>query len=480
MQIFVHRLLIISMIILIKPISGAAEDHSEYLEGPFYSVHEVTEACLDCHDDAAESFMQSIHWTWGTDQNLPQNHRSAVVGKRTVLNNYCIGLESNEARCTSCHAGYGWKDASFDFEDPMNIDCLVCHENTGTYQKFPTKAGYPVDKETEFPQGSGKLFKVPDLEKIARSVGEPPTRAACGSCHYYGGGGNNVKHGDLDAVLINPSRELDVHMGGANMLCVDCHKTNDHTITGNAMSVSTQTSETLTCESCHGETPHEKNAHYLDAHAKTLACQSCHIPAFARANPTKMSWDWSQAGDSERKVNQDENGMPDYNKKKGAFVWGKNVIPTYAWYNGDSKRMLLGDQIDLNKINTIVAPIGSKADKSSKIYPFKVHTGKQIADKKNKYLLPTHLFNGGYWDHFDWEKSVTVGAEKSGIEYSGSYTFVETEMYWDINHMVAPKEEALKCKSCHSKTKDTRMDWKSLGYESDPRYTKGQSRTSMR
>ncbi len=29
--------------------------------------------------------------------------------------------------------------------------------------------------------------------------------------------------------------------------------------------------------------------------------------------------------------------------------------------------------------------------------------------------------------------------------------FIETEMYWPINHMVAPKEESLSCESCHSR-----------------------------
>jgi len=467
-----NLLIILTMLVSGLPPALMAEDHSDYLEGPFESVHEVTEACLDCHDDAAASFMQSIHWTWGTPQDLDESTRSAIIGKRTVLNNFCIGLESNEARCTSCHAGYGWKDQSFDFSDPLNIDCLVCHENTGSYHKFPTMAGYPVDKPTEFPKGSGKIHQVPDLELIARSVGGPPTRQACGSCHFYGGGGNNVKHGDLEAALVNPSRSLDVHMGGADMSCVDCHETQDHGISGHAMSVSTHRSETLSCESCHGDKPHKKYAYYLDRHVEKVACQTCHIPAYARHNPTKMSWDWSQAGDGNRKVNKDENGMPDYDKKKGAFTWGRNVIPDYAWYNGESTRMLLGDPIELEGMNTLSAPIGSRADNKSKIYPFKIHTGKQVADKKNKYLLPTHLFDGGYWDHFDWQKSVKTGAEKAGIAYSGTYTFVATRMYWEIDHMVAPKEEALGCNDCHRRSLPSRMNWKVLGYDGDPRYLK--------
>ncbi|NIR40058.1 MAG: cytochrome C, partial [Actinobacteria bacterium] len=67
-----------------------------------------------------------------------------TYGKNQVLNNYCVNVRTNEPRCTSCHAGYGWRDETFDFEDPGNIDCLVCHEQTGAYKKFPTGAGHPV------------------------------------------------------------------------------------------------------------------------------------------------------------------------------------------------------------------------------------------------------------------------------------------------------------------------------------------------
>ncbi len=38
-----------------------------------------------------------------------------------------------------------------------------------------------------------------------------PDRTNCGSCHFNGGGGNNVKHGDLDESLYNPTETTDVH-----------------------------------------------------------------------------------------------------------------------------------------------------------------------------------------------------------------------------------------------------------------------------
>ena len=46
------------------------------------------------------------------------------------------------------------------------------------------------------------------------------------------------------------------------------------------------------------------------------------------------------------------------------------------------------------------------------------------------------------------------------------YGFAETTMYWPQTHMVAPKERALQCQSCHAE--GGRMDWAALGYDGDP------------
>jgi len=440
-------------VLIYMPNRILSEDHANYIAGPFEHPSEVTENCLMCHQDQAESFMHTVHWTWSSEpMDVPDHPEKVKLGKRNVLNNFCIGLRTNFPRCTSCHAGYGWEDQSFDFSDAKNIDCMICHDNTGTYSKTPTGAGLPSPGI--------------DLVAVAQNVG-PTTIQSCGSCHFYGGGGNNVKHGDLAEALIDPPNDLDVHMGGQDFTCTACHMTEGHKIEGSALSVSTHSSQTVACVQCHGTASHTKYARFLEKHVERIACQTCHIPEFARANPTKMHWDWSTAG-QDREVTLDEFGKPTYAKKKGSFVWDKNVIPTYAWYSGKSTHMLVGDKVNLNAMNSITKPIGSRDDPESKIYPFKVHTAMQIADAKNKYLLPTHLFGGGYWSHFDWDKSVAAGADAYGLDYSGEYTFVETEMYWKINHMVAPKEEALKCSVCHSEIKETRLDWEALGYDGDP------------
>jgi hypothetical protein len=57
--------------------------------------------------------------------------------------------------------------------------------------------------------------------------------------------------------------------------------------------------------------------------------------------------------------------------------------------------------------------------------------------------------SGAYWADFDWTRSVEAGMKAAGLPFSGTVGFVETEMYWPITHMVAPKEQALRCDDCH-------------------------------
>ena len=62
--------------------------------------------------------------------------------------------------------------------------------------------------------------------------------------------------------------------------------------------------------------------------------------------------------------------------------------------------------------------------------------------------------------------SIKIGMDGTGLAYSGSYGFAPTTMYWRIDHMVSPKEDALSCLDCHGD--NGRMDWKALGYKGDP------------
>jgi len=215
-----------------KPLKlNTTADHTKFkeLQKPFNSGPEVTKACLACHTEAAGQIHRTKHWKW---EYLNPDTKQ-MLGKKTILNNFCISIASNYASCTSCHVGYGWKDANFDFKSDENVDCLACHDTTGNYKKPPGLAGNVVTKDMEFPPGSGKILKAIDLSKIAQKVGKS-SRDTCGACHFFGGGGDGVKHGDLDSSMSAPDKELDVHMDatGLDFTCATCHKTSSHDVAG--------------------------------------------------------------------------------------------------------------------------------------------------------------------------------------------------------------------------------------------------------
>jgi len=426
------------------PDDSPATDHSALLKGPFETGGDVTLACLDCHDDAATEVMRTNHWTWQAPPvEVDWREEPVSTGKANVLNNFCIGIQSNWTGCTRCHAGYGWEGADFiETATEDDVDCLVCHDQSGQYVK--AASGLPADGV--------------DLVAAAQSVGLP-TRENCGSCHFNGGGGDAVKHGDLDETLYYPDEALDVHMGRHDFQCTDCHQTADHDIKGRSISVSVDNANQVACTDCHDAAPHDDAR--VNAHTDSVACQTCHIPAGARREPTKMVWDWSAAGQD---LPEDQHS---YLKIKGSFIYEGDFIPAYDWYAGTAERYLLGDPIDPNEVTRINDPIGDITDPNAKIWPFKIHRANQIYDTVNNILLvPKTVGEGGYWTEFNWDLAAQLGSDVTGLDYSGEYGFTWTEMYWPITHMVAPAELALKCSDCHSA--DSRMDWEALGYLGDP------------
>ena len=450
---------------------AATADHSRFkqLQGPFKSGPDVTRACLECHNLAGHQVMKSIHWTWEGG-----NKAGKLLGKQHAANSFCGSPLSNEPRCTSCHAGYNWTDQHFDFTNQEDVDCLACHDTTGSYKKVATDAGHPLYAPREMPKGSGRIAQPPDLAKVAQQVGKSG-RQNCGACHFNGGGGDAVKHGDLDTSLIQPRRELDVHMAkdGANLSCADCHTFNDHIPSGSRFKVEAKDPHGLdlprddhnraTCESCHGAAPHPDAK--LNHHAGKVACQTCHIPEFARGGiATKTLWDWSTAGkrgpDGKPLYIQGEHGHLKYSAEKGDFEYGENVRPTYKWYNGTVRQIAMTDKIDDSKILEINAVEGSAADPKARIWPFKVMVGKQPYDPVNKTLVVNHVFGDddtAFWTNFDYAKSIQAGMDYAGLPYSGQYAFIETRMNWFITHMVAPKEQAVPCQDCHTRAADGRL-----------------------
>lgn len=456
--IFTALIIIVPIVLVMAPESEAkanpwdsvperieATSHAGLFAGPFETGNDVTLACLNCHEDAAHQVMQTNHWTWQAPPvEVEWSDELVSTGKANLINNFCIGIQSNWTGCTRCHAGYGWDEADyFETAGEDDVDCLVCHDQSGAYVK--SSSGLPAEGV--------------DLLMAAESVGLP-TRENCGDCHFNGGGGNAVKHGDLDSSLYYPGDHVDVHMGRYDFQCIDCHQGADHTIKGRSISVSVDNENQVYCTDCHDSSVHEDER--INAHLDSVACQTCHVPSGATREPTKMEWDWSAAGQD---ILEDEH---EYLKIKGSFIYESDFLPDYAWYNGDvSYRYLLGDQIDPD-VTTVLNPLdGDINDSTAKIFPFKVHRAEQIYDAVNNYLLlPKTVGEGGYWTEFDWNLAAQLGSEAVGLDYSGEYGFTSTEMYWPITHLVVPAEHALQCTDCHSE--NGRMDWQALGYYGDP------------
>lgn len=431
----------------VKPVPSV--DHSKLvaLNVTFETPQEVTEACISCHTERHREIMSSSHWNWERTAYI-EGRGLAFVGKKNLLNNYCIGSTANEQACAMCHIGFGMTNDRFDFRNASNVDCMVCHDNSDEYLKGSAMAGYPD--------------RTVNLQNVAKSVGSP-RKSNCGSCHFYSGGGNNVKHGDLEESLLACDRNVDVHMAanGMDMSCVTCHTAENHVMKGRLYSVSSDNTNRAFCEDCHTDRPHLDDL--LNRHGPKVACQTCHIPYYAKVNATKMAWIWSEAGkflDGKPYTEEDAAGNHIYMSIKGRFVWEKDVLPEYEWFNGTADHYLLGDTIasiplELNKLN------GSFHDPQSTIIPVKIHRGDQIFDKQTGMLIQPKLFSAqpgdsAYWKDFDWDLAAEAGMKRVGLPYSGEYGFVETMMYWPINHMVSPGDQSVGCAECHTRN-DSRM-----------------------
>jgi len=422
-------------------------DHSKLpeLQKEFRNPHEVTAACLSCHTERGAEVLANAHWNWEREAYI-EGRGVTYLGKKNLLNNFCTGIISNEQACNKCHIGYGWKDNSFDHGNQYNIDCLVCHDRTGTYEKATGGAGYP-------PMGDD----APDYRLIVQHVGIPG-KENCGYCHFMSAGGNNVKHGDLEIALLNCDRNVDVHMGkdGLDMSCVDCHVTERHQMRGKYYAVSSTPENRAHCEDCHGSFPHTKSK--LNEHTVKVDCRTCHIPTYAKVNPTKMFWDWSTAGRRQGGMPYhilDSLGNEIYLSTKGDFAWRTNVEPEYVWFNGTADHHLITDLIQSDTIN-INTLFGSYRDHNSKIIPVKIHRGRQPYDTEYLTLLQAKLWaaqegEGALWVDLDWEAALSAGMEYAGLPYSGNYDFVHTRMYLPVSHMVSKSEDALKCEDCHTR-----------------------------
>ena len=406
--------------------------------------------CVSCHASEADSILHSEHMQWS--------------GKWKEVNTYCTAPEPADFACRSCHVSTG-KVQNNTIND---TDCLICHNDTykralgpqtnvvnvvdwtgatKTYN-FPVK----VNGDYQFQPRYDLMPAGTTMLSLAQNV-KAPSRTTCLNCHAKAGGGDGVKRGDLameNAASTNAT--LDVHMDsdGANLTCQSCHVPQNHLIPGKGVDLRVSEGGTVTCQQCHTSAPHTANAK-LNTHAGRVACQTCHIPRFAKATVgTEMSRDWT---------------TPHWNPAgcngQGAWIGeetkGYNVVPTYKFWNGQSDIYNFGETISAQGgVYNMAQALGSIND--GKLYPMKVHTSVQplhnASGRMVQYDVLWQFMTGKY------DEAAARGVTFMGL--SGSYSWVTTSADQLITHGVEPKANALQCATCHDT--NSQMNLQALGY----------------
>ncbi len=382
--------------------------------------------CVNCHAQEVHSFSLSNHYKW--------------EGKLGVINDFCGYPDINfgpaklkningillDGGCATCHAGMGEKPTA---DNPLNADCLVCHSSD--YRRTAVQ----VDGVWRF---SADLANMPETISIQAE----PSRYSCLVCHVYAGGGGNNKRGDLSDVLVNPTPAQDVHMG-SGMSCVDCHLAEDHRIAGQGVDLRIDEGVAMrACTDCHN--PQSDHPQDIRRHLDKVACQSCHIPAYARAVSTDMLRDYRSSEVNARGLYEP------------TITRGSNVIPVYAFWNGENGYYEFRAPAVENQ--ALAWPLGGIND--GKLYPFKLHSAILPQDPLTQAILPAKA--GIVFQTGNMDAAIRAGALEAGFDLAQGYTFINTQRYMGVFHEMPPADQVLDCADCHEAA--NRMDFAALGY----------------
>jgi hypothetical protein len=431
-----------------------SHDHSgkKALQGVQSAEEAVTTGCGKCHArKQGNDLLSANHYSWNGNKELQ-------------VNNFCTIAMPN-AHCIKCHAGFDriYNDYPGSPLENNKSDCLVCHA------QYYDRAVNPDHTTTGVITDEGLAKGVDNWEALSKTVGRKPHKALCLRCHAGAGGGN--KQGDLGASLATATADLDVHMGGLCMECVDCHATVEHNIEGAGTQHPAGTTR-FSCQKCHTTAEHASSD--LNNHTDWLACQTCHIPVFAKADTTNNNWYYDMQG----------------------FTLTKdtNLTPVYKWWDGTSTENfdLLNDTVSTTPPTVLAGPVDAAKPNNPtnqtaiKAYPFYEHLGANPYDTTSDKIMPFYrkstecgsieAADGGNRnrDLAYWNCAISNAvADWVAAGYSMSYTtdsvgFAETVMYLNLNHEVT-KANALNCSDCHGTATPPAHNgswtgWGDLGY----------------
>lgn len=442
-------------------------------------------ACLSCHDggDGGVQYDQmwsSTHYAWTGEAVDMTNQQGTQQGKLTnAVNSYCINILGDWPVCGSCHVGRGIEPGQGDTK--ANIDCLACHssEYMGARARLP----------------DGSMGVASPTDTMVQNLGKP-TRLNCLMCHAKAGGGDAVKRGDLSlATITNSDANFDVHMNtsGPDLSCQSCHVFEQHLVIGKGSDLrptdDPNRGAEVKCTTCHNNDGNGGWSHAIaganrsegDRHGARVACQSCHIPTYAKV-ATEVTRDWRMHHGTEGPTVADGVSGPGHPHTSKAA----NLIPEYLFWDRTSDNYLLDDDATLTEDTTksgvydghgLVAdvpysstfptsrPLGDV--NNGKLYPFKYKTALQpitIADDRLIALNTfTYIKGSG-----DVGQAIQEGLVDMGYSASEPYEWAVTDTYQLLNHGANPAAQVADCTQCHHTTRSLEVGTESkldaLGY----------------
>lgn len=413
--------------------------------------------CLSCHADEAGDMYASSHYQWQGDA-LYMNHGPGEQGKIAgAVNSYCINILGNWDGCGNCHVGLGEQPETANPPSKSqleNIDCLVCHQKD--YRRVK----------------SGGTF-VPDTANMTISLDEAvqtvhlPERSNCLQCHAKAGGGDAVKRGDLALATADTADvQYDVHMAttAGDLSCRQCHIVRHHRFAGKGSDIRpTDLDMDIACTACHTNKakPGGHASQTVGRHVARVACQTCHIPYYAKdANDSAAT----EATETHRSWLSSSSLAPPFHPDS---TRANNLVPAYRFWNRYSDNYLLGGVAVIDPETGAYPtsrPDGFVEDETAenKLYPFKYKTAKQpILDATGQLIA---IDTSVYFQSADPDLATSAGLVNMGYTGAEAYNWITTDTFQLLNHQVSPASEALTCSDCHGGA--ARMDLAAdLGYQ---------------
>ena len=321
--------------------------------------------------------------------------------------------------CNTCHPGNHVSDVgSTGTEAESAIDCLVCHSSEYDYrQRKPYK-----DEKGRVVMGQDRSVKA------ALAVGKPGVKN-CMVCHEAAGGGVLVKRG----FAFTPGAPTSTRPRGWSA----------STATGEGP----QDPDRLRPE----QLGQRRRAGRLRGLPRREAPQGRGLPtATRRGSPARRATSPGPAAPWRRTSRSGPRGPT-----------GSTSPPRSAWRRTKRRRCTPGTTGPWPTPRHFIGPKGSRTDKESRIYPFKIYEGKAYFDRKTGQLLSMDfappMATG------DTLAGVASAAKTLGIREYDPVPGWQT-IYFGSSHLVT-KEKALSCANCHAQ--NGVLNFRALGYSEE-------------